>query len=110
MNRKWVLMIAMLFAACFLSPRTFAATATGEDVYKGKCASCHGGDGSGQTTMGKIFKLRDFGSADVQKQSDEELTRITSKGKGKMPSFEGKLKTDQIGAVVGYIRTLGKGK
>jgi mono/diheme cytochrome c family protein len=58
--------------------------------------------------MGKNLKLRDLGSADVQKQSDDELAAIITKGKEKMPAYDGKLTKDQIGEVVKYIRTLKK--
>jgi len=52
-------------------------------------------------------ELRDLRSPDVQKQTDEELTTIISKGKsGKMPAFESKLTKDQISEVVKFIRSL----
>ena len=56
--------------------------------------------------MGKAMKLRDLGSADVQGQSDADLTTIITNGKGKMPKYDGKLTADQISDVVKYIRTL----
>ena len=52
--------------------------------------------------------MRDLGSADVQKQSDDELITIVTKGKGKMPAYDGKLTKEQITDVVKYIRTLKK--
>ena len=60
--------------------------------------------------IGKNLKLRALGSDEVQKQSDEVLTEIISKGKGKnrMPSFERKLSKDQIADLVTYIRSLKK--
>jgi len=54
------------------------------------------------------MKLRDLGSADVQKQSDADLNGIITNGKNKMPAFTGKLTGDQITDVVKYIRTLKK--
>jgi mono/diheme cytochrome c family protein len=58
--------------------------------------------------MGKNLKLKDLGSAEVQKQSDDELTALIAKGKGKMPAYDGKLSKDQISDVVKFIRTLKK--
>jgi mono/diheme cytochrome c family protein len=58
--------------------------------------------------MGKNLKIRDLGSADVQKQSDAELDAIISKGKGKMPAYDGKLTKEQINELVKHIRTLKK--
>ena len=86
---------------------TFAES--GEDIFKRKCAGCHGANGAGNTTIGKNLKLRDLGSPDVQKQTDEELSAIIGKGKsGKMPPFENKLTKEQISDVVKFIRTLKK--
>jgi mono/diheme cytochrome c family protein len=74
--------------------------------YKAKCAACHGADGKGDTSMGKMMKIRDLGSSDVQSQSDVDLTNIITNGKGKMPKYDGKLTADQINGLVKYIRTL----
>jgi cytochrome c6 len=80
----------------------------GETLYKTKCAVCHGADGKGETTVGKANKVRDLGSADVQKQSDDELAGIIGNGKGKMPAYAKSLKPEQIKDLVAYIRTLKK--
>lgn len=77
-------------------------------LYKAKCAACHGADGKGETAMGRANKLRDLGSADVQKQSDEELATIITNGKGKMPAYGKSLKPDQVKELVTYIRSLAK--
>lgn len=99
-------LVAVVALALIFSTYVFADA--GGDTFKAKCAACHGPDGSGSTTMGKNLKLRDLGSADVQKQSDDELTTIITKGKGKMPSYDGKLTKEQISDVVKYIRSLKK--
>ncbi len=86
-----------------------AAVANAEDaaaVYKAKCAACHGATGAGDTGMGKTFKLRPLGSADVQKLSDEELTKLIADGKGKMPAYKGKVSDEDIKGLVKFIRTL----
>jgi mono/diheme cytochrome c family protein len=85
---------------------TWSLADGGADTFKAKCAGCHGPDGKGETGMGKAMKLRDLGSADVQGQSDADLTTIITNGKGKMPKYDGKLTADQISDVVKYIRTL----
>ena len=84
------------------------AQSTGETLYKAKCAVCHGADGEGETAMGKANKLRELGSADVQKLSDTELTEIITKGKNKMPGYGKSLKPEQIKELVGYIRSFAK--
>ena len=93
--------LAVFVLALVCAPFTFADA--GAD-FKAKCAICHGANGEGKAAM----KTRDFASADVQKQSDAELTDIITKGKEKMPSYDGKLSKDQIGDLVKWIRTLKK--
>lgn len=77
-------------------------------TYKAKCAACHGPDGKGDTSMGKVLKVRDLGSADVQNQSDADLTAVIENGKSKMPGYKGKLTDAQIKGLVSYIRSLKK--
>ena len=80
----------------------------GATLFKSKCAACHGPDGKAETTMGKTLKIRDLGSPAVQNQSDAQLTEIVTKGKNKMPAFDGKLSKEQIAGLVAYVRELGK--
>ena len=87
-----------------------AQNAPAKDLFASKCTMCHGPDGSAQTTMGKNLKIRDFHSSDVQKQSDADLKTVITKGRGKMPAFEGKLTGQQIDQLVGYLREIGKQK
>jgi mono/diheme cytochrome c family protein len=98
-----MLLAVLAFAFIF---STWSLADSGADTFKGKCAMCHGADGKGQTAMGKTLNLRDLGSADVQGQSDADLTNIVTNGKGKMPKYDGKLTKDQISDVVKYLRTL----
>jgi cytochrome c6 len=100
------LLVAM--ALLLVAPALFAdsAAADGAAVYKSRCAMCHGADGAGQTGMGKSLKLRDLGSADVQKQTDVQLAKIVADGKGKMPAYKEKLAAAEIEAVVKFLRSL----
>jgi mono/diheme cytochrome c family protein len=107
MKRLMRALIAVMALAFVCSTISFAADA-GADVYKSKCASCHGADGKGETTMGKNLKLKDLGSADVQSKSDADLTKVIEDGKKPMPGYKGKLTDDQIKDVVKYIRSLKK--
>ena len=99
--------IVVMALAFVFSTASFAAD-SGADLFKTKCASCHGADGKGETAMGKNFKLKDLGSEEVQKKSDADLTTIIADGKKPMPPYKGKLTDDQIQEVVKYIRTLKK--
>ena len=62
-----VLTVAFALSTCF-------ADAAAD--YKAKCATCHGPDGKGDTAMGKTMKVKDLGSAEVQKQSDADVATI----------------------------------
>jgi len=93
------LLVCGLFAACASPVLAQDAAAT----YKAKCAMCHGADGKG----GKMG-TRDFASPDVKAETDAQLTDIITKGKGKMPAYEGKLKDTEIKDLVAHVRSLAK--
>ena len=75
-------------------------------LFKSKCAACHGADGTGNTPVGKSMKIRDFHSADVQKETDAQLTTMITDGKGAMPAYKGKITDAQIKSLVAFIRTM----
>ena len=79
-------------------------------VYKAKCETCHGADGSGHTPAGGALKARDFASPEVKGETDAQLTEILTNAKNKMPAFKGKLTDDQIKGLVAYIREFAKKK
>jgi mono/diheme cytochrome c family protein len=84
------------------------AQSAGETLFKTKCAVCHGPDGKGEVPMAKKLGIRNLGAAEVQGQSDAQITDLVAKGKNKMPAFDGKLTKEQISQLVAYIRELGK--
>ena len=92
-----------LIAVCSSS----AVAQDGAATFKAKCAVCHGADGKG-SAAGVQMGAPDFTSADVQKQTDAQLTETITKGKGKMPAYDGKLKDTEIKDLVAYIRGLAK--
>ena len=111
MNRAFVHLVrsgVLLAAAVSLFSSPVRAQTDGGSLFKAKCAACHGPDGKGQVPMGKTLGARDLTSAEVQKQTDAELTELVSKGKKKMPAYETKLSKEQIAQLVGYIREIGK--
>ena len=98
----------LLLATTLLSIQSFEARAdaAGAAVYKAKCASCPGADGTGNTPVGKSLKVRDLSLKEVQSLSDAELTKVIADGKGKMPGYAKKLSAEQIKALVGFIREM----
>lgn len=105
---KYLIRASMLVLVFALVASTAFAADSGADLFKTKCASCHGATGAGDTAMGKSLKLKDLGSADAQKASDADLANVIAKGKKPMPAYEGKLTNDQIQDLVKYTRTLKK--
>lgn len=99
-----VTLVAVLLAgACLFSSPAKADVAAAEATYKAKCVACHGADGKGKEAM----KTRDLSSADVQKQSDADLSGIITNGKGKMPPYK-TMSADQVKDMVAFIRSLKK--
>ena len=105
---SWLAKILVL--ALLLMMVTPAFAGDGAALYKTKCAMCHAPDGSGNVPMGQKTGVHDFGSPEVQKMTDAQLTEITTKGKNKMPGYSGKLSADEIKGLVAYVRELGKKK
>src|ERR1700674_877963 len=87
----WIGMV--ILAGAVLAGISFLRTSASADektaaLYKQKCAACHGADGKGETPTGKALKVKDFASEEVQKMSNEDLSEVISKGKGKMPAYK----------------------
>lgn len=105
--RRLLAITFMITPIMLSSSAAFADSAPGAaEIYKSKCASCHGADGSGQTPVGKSMKIRDLRSPDVQKQTDADLQKIMADGKGKMPAYKAKLSVADIASLVAYVRGL----
>ncbi|MGE5321596.1 MAG: c-type cytochrome [Actinomycetota bacterium] len=99
-----ILALILIFAvAALMSSPVVAQTA---DLYKTKCAACHGPDGKGDTAIGKKMGVKSFTDPEVAKNSDQTWFEITKNGKGKMPGYNGKLTDDQIKDLVKHIRAL----
>jgi|SRR5580704_17602722 cytochrome c6 len=103
-NLAVILVSQCLVGLILFSTNAKADTQAAAKTYKAKCASCHGADGKGKAAL----KTQDFASAAVQNMSDDELTTITTNGKGKMPAYGKSLKPDQIKDLVAYVRSFAK--
>jgi len=94
------LAVAAVFA--LVLTLSLSAHAQSADLYKSKCAMCHGADGAKAAG-------HDLSGAEVQKKSDADLTAVIADGKApKMPKYGDKLKPEEIKGLVAYIRTLKK--
>ncbi len=93
---KKLIAIAALAAMSVMTAS--AADLASNPDYKAKCAMCHGANGEGKAAM-KTAPFKDSAA-----KSEAELTATITKGKGKMPAYEGKLSADQIKALVAGIK------
>lgn len=91
------------------------ADATGEAIYAAACANCHGLDGTGLAPSLVAFEeeLPDFSDCDfAAREPDADWIAVAHEGgpvrgfSEMMPAFRGALTEEQLGRVMGYIRTL----
>lgn len=73
----------------------------GEDVYRERCATCHGEDGSGELLGSANFT--DLRQMDELAPRDLYLT--VTQGRGSMPAMQSLLTQDERWAVIDYLRT-----
>jgi len=80
-----------------------------QDIYKAKCAGCHGPDGKG-TAAGKKMGAPEFSSEKVQKASDTELADFIENGgpqKKASHAFAGKgVSPADAAKLAAYVKTL----
>ena len=83
--------------------------ADGAAIFKKNCTMCHGTDGKGFSAL----KTPDFTDPKWQSSiKDKEMREVIKNGKKgtAMAAFGGKLKDEEISAVVAYIRSLNTSK
>jgi mono/diheme cytochrome c family protein len=99
------LILAGLSAAAGLA----ADAKAGQAVFDKSCKSCHGADGTPNPAIAKMMKveMKNLGSAEVQAQSDADLAKIITEGKGKMKPVK-TVSGPAVDNVVAYVRTLKK--
>jgi mono/diheme cytochrome c family protein len=104
-----------LLAAAFIAVATAGTVrADAGETYGKKCASCHGKDGKGQTTMGKKLGVKDLTDAAVQAASkDDKWAKSIAEGvkddKGKVVMAATKVSPEEVKALVKICRDF-KGK
>jgi mono/diheme cytochrome c family protein len=84
-----------------------AGTAPSADtLYKQKCAKCHGADGSGDTSLGRISNAPDFtdGGWWAKHSNASERVNTITHGKKSMPAFGKKLTKAQIAGLAEYVQ------
>lgn len=96
---------------------TAAVTLCAADVpalYEQHCVACHAKDGSGNTKMGRKTGVKDYRDPKVLEavKDDKALTAVkeglTEKGQERMKPFKDKLNDEEIKALIGHLKELGK--
>jgi cbb3-type cytochrome c oxidase subunit III len=80
------------------------------ELFKDRCARCHGEDGRGKTVVGRMVGAPDFtkeGWWDGEKD-ERRFVRSIAEGKGEMPAFGRKLSRPEIKALAAYVKTFRK--
>ena len=102
-------MRTFLLAALLLGAEVRADTT---EIWRSKCKSCHGVDGSAQTASGKNQKIPDMRDRVWQEKfSDEEIRKNISDGSAehkKMKAFKTALSAEEIGDLIKHIRVFRK--
>jgi mono/diheme cytochrome c family protein len=80
---------------------TAVAEVDGAAVFEGRCASCHGAEGGGQSGP----RLSDGRVVERFPDIEDQIELVTD-GKSGMPSFEDRLSEEEIRAVVEFTRSL----
>ena len=104
-----IAVLLMLFCWILVSSSGVMAQDKGQDLYKTKCAMCHGAEGKGDTKAGQMTQTPDLSKLPWKHGSTQAAAeKTTHEGVGKMPKFDGKLKADEITVVVQYLRKITK--
>lgn len=114
-NCATLLIVMGLSASVFVAPGYAGTSGTsaqdaGAKVFSDNCETCHGKDGTGDTSSGKLLGAANLTSAKIQDQSNARLAHVISEGKGQMPPFKSILTHQQIQDVLKYVREFGKKK
>jgi cbb3-type cytochrome c oxidase subunit III len=105
---RFALVLTIMAAGLVLGSPAFAA-ADAAQLFKSKCSMCHGVDGKGFSAI----HTPDFTSPKWQaSMTNKEITTVITNGKKgtAMPAFGNKLKSEEIQALVHYLRSLNSAK
>jgi mono/diheme cytochrome c family protein len=83
----------------------------GKKFFGGKCARCHGKDGSGNPKMTHLLNTPlnkiNLRRVEVQSMSVIQIEEKIDSGNHRMPKYRGKLTDSQIHDIAAYVKTFG---
>ena len=94
---RLLILCGVLLAPAAARAQDGAQVAAGADIYRDKCAECHG---ERLVNPGSSFDLRKL-RPDERARFDKSVTD----GKGQMPAWGGQLSDDDMNALWAYIRS-----
>ncbi len=114
-NGAALLLMAGLTAFVCVAPASAgnadsASKDAGAKIFSDNCVPCHGEDGTGDTSSGKLLGAANLTTAKIQNLSNATLAHAIAEGKGQMPPFKSVLTHQQIEDVLKYVREFGKKK
>ena len=113
----WAATVGLALTAPMLASAAGGADKKIERLWKAKCGSCHGADGTAQTDLAKEQGVADMSKAEWQKAfTDQQLKDATLNGikrekNGKqqdMKGYKDALKPEEVDGLVSYMRGLAK--
>jgi mono/diheme cytochrome c family protein len=89
---------------------SWAAEPAGQANYQKLCVSCHGKDGKGNPAMAKAMgeKGLNLTTAEAKALKDDDILKIITEGKGKMPASAKSLTKQEQQDLVSYTKSLAK--
>jgi len=87
------------------------APVSGRDIYRSKCAACHGPEGRGNGPAAAAMNPRPSSFADSarrQATTDVAVGEVIEHGRRSMPAFGRMLSRTQIDSVIVYVKTLSR--
>lgn len=111
MMRKiaWIV-LGLWMGFVWVAPTSAADAKGGKATYDKVCVSCHGADGKGNPAMTKVFgeKALNIATKETSQKKDEELLKVTTEGKGKMPASGKSLSKQEQKDLLEHVRSLAK--
>ena len=103
MNSALNRMAIFVLAASVVTP-AFAQN-NGADIYKAKCAMCHGATGTPSPAMAKAMGIKPVSDPSMKALTIAQIEATVKNGHGKMKPIAG-LSDAQVSAVAAYFKTL----
>jgi len=93
---------ALFVCACAVGKGAGAVEAASRELFKSRCAVCHGEDGLGRQ-VGEM-RAQSLKNESALAMTEDRMVQWVKRGSGDMPSFAASLTNEQIRGVVRHVR------